>query len=177
MRTIIWRQRHCLQQNGHDEQVVVVKQMGKRETIAFRVMSCLWISKVIVPLQLGYLHNQLWGLAIMYFPLFAAVLLLQLAHCPIEHLFPMCLYCMNAYIHVVTLQHDRDWLRAKQTMDFIWTNLFLLKVTGHCSLCLRWLYKETCLCNLYCLHISAQKNKGNLIYTMWSWLPEYNLWI
>lgn len=82
---------------GMMSKVIVVKQICKCLTIAFRVMVCLWISRVIVPLQLGYLHNQLSGLAIMYFPLFAAVFSLQLARCPIEllvyaHLLYVCMY-------------------------------------------------------------------------------------
>lgn len=93
---IIWTQRHCSEQDGHDEQVIVVKEICKCETIAFHVMVCLWISRVIVPLQLGYLHNQLSGLAIMCSPLFAAVFSLQLAPCPIEHL----VYAQLLYVYM-----------------------------------------------------------------------------
>lgn len=59
VRIIILIQRPYAEQDGHDEQVIVVKQICKCKTIAFSVMVCLWICKVIVPLQLGYLHNQL----------------------------------------------------------------------------------------------------------------------
>ena len=99
---IIWTQRHCSEQDGHDEQVIVVKQICKCETIAFRVMVCLWISRVIVPLQLGYLHNQLSGLAIMCTPPLLPYLL-QSFHCNwlpalysilfMRKLLYACMYC------------------------------------------------------------------------------------
>lgn len=68
---LIPTQRHCSEQDGPDEQVTVVKQICKLDTIALRVMVCLCIGRVIVPLQLGYLHNQLSDLATLCFPLFA----------------------------------------------------------------------------------------------------------
>lgn len=60
--------RHGSEQDGHDEQVIVDKHVCKCETIAFRATVCLWISTVIVSSQLGYLHNQLSGPAILRFP-------------------------------------------------------------------------------------------------------------
>ena len=106
---IVWIQRHCSEQDVHDEQVIVVKQICKCQTIASHVMVCLWISRVIVPLQLGYLHNQLWGLAIMYFSLFAAVFSLQLAPCPIQiHI---------VYMHVFVLLYMPVWLRADRAYN------------------------------------------------------------
>lgn len=57
-------------QDGPDEQVTVVKQICKCDTIAHRAMVCLCICRVIVPLQLGYLHNQLWASPICAFPYF-----------------------------------------------------------------------------------------------------------
>lgn len=146
---IIWTQRHCSEQDGHDEQVIVVKQICKCETIAFRVMVCLWISRVIVPLQLGYLHNQLSGLAIMCSPpphthiccsVFIAVgSLPYIASCLCAN------YCMRACF----VLYYTTWLRADRPIRSILTESLPLKVTGHCSLCLHCFYRETCLCILY----------------------------
>lgn len=140
---MIWTQRHCSEQDGHDEQVIVVKHICKCETIASRVMGCLWISRVIVPLQLGYLHNQLSGLTIMCFPLFAAVFSLRLAPCLIEHL--VYAQLMLVYTYLCYCSPWQGLIKSRYTIPYIFTNSLLLRVTGHCSLCLHCFLKETCL--------------------------------
>lgn len=105
---IIWTQRHCSEQDGHDEQVIVVKQICKCETIAFHVMVCLWISRVIVPLQLGYLHNQLSGLAIMCSPPICCSVFIAIGSLPYIASCLCANYCMRACI----VLYYTTWLRA-----------------------------------------------------------------
>lgn len=126
---IIRTQRHYSEQDGHDEQVIVVKQTCKCKTIAFRVMVCLWISRVIVLLQLGYLHNQLSGLAILCFPLVCcSFFFITIGSLPY---IASCLCATTVSMHVFFVLLDWVWLRADRA-----NNSFsqFIAVEGHRSL-------------------------------------------
>lgn len=116
--------RHGSEQDGHDEQVIVVKHVCKCQTIAFRATVCLWICTVIVSSQLGYLHNQLSGLAILRFPFPPS---LQLALCPIYHLVYAQLLYICIYLCCI-VQQDWLWLGADSANYF-----FLYFFSIHCS--------------------------------------------
>ena len=148
---IIWIQRHCSEQDGHDEQVVLVKQMCKYETIAFRVTVCLWISRVIVPLQLGYLHNQLSGLAIMYVPLFAQCFRCSWLNALYSRSLFLCVSteCMHLYVLMHIDEEQRD---NTLHLDQFTT------VEGHRSLFTMFTLRHVYVLYLVCT-FAAQNNK------------------
>lgn len=147
---IIWTQRHCSEQDELDEQVIVVKQICKFKTIVLHVMVCLWIFRVIVPLQLEYLHNQLSGHYAL--PLICCSVLFAIGSLPYIASY---LCATTVWMHVCVSLYFMTGFDS-ELIQFILTNSLLLKVIGHCSLCLHCFYKETCLCVLYYLYWTAQ---------------------
>lgn len=144
---IIWAQRHGSEQDGHDEQVIAVKHICKCERIALRAMVCLWISTVIVSSQLGYLHNQLSGLAILRFPffphynwLFALYSILFIYN-----------HCICACICVILCWMTGSWLGADRTHDSFSQ---FTAVEGHRSL----------FCCFHCAFIKETR------WRFWIWL-------
>lgn len=142
---LIWTQRHCSAQDGHDERVIVVKPICKWETIVFRVMVCLWIPRVIVPCSWGICIINSQTLPSCASPICFGFFSLQLALCPIQHL----VYAKLLYVWMhVYLRYCAAWwdlIKSRDGAMVHFHNSLQLKATGHCSLFLPCFYKETCL--------------------------------
>lgn len=86
-------------------------------------------SRVIVPLQLGYLHNQLSGLAIL-FPYLLQFFSLHLALC-LTTCSCTTTVCMLVFV-LLCYMTGFDYEQIELTFHIY--NSLQLKATGHCSL-------------------------------------------